>query len=118
MNEAQKKAQNLIVAYIGGGSRGWAWGFMTDLAMDPDLCGTVRLYDTDRSAAERNEIIGNKSSAHPDAVSRWRYEVSDSLKEALTLLTPLAESIYALSDWLILHFFCPNIQARRGGFLV
>ena len=75
---------DLKVAYIGGGSRGWAWGFMTDLAMDGDICGTVRLYEIDRSAAERNEIIGGKISAHPDAVSRWRYTVADSLKEALT----------------------------------
>ena len=73
----------LRVAYIGGGSRGWAWGFMMDLAMDPDICGTVRLYDIDRPAAERNRIIGGKISAHPDAVSRWKYEVSDSLAEAL-----------------------------------
>ncbi len=78
------KAKNLTVAYIGGGSRGWAWGFMTDLAMDEQLCGTVRLYDIDREAARRNEIIGRKISAHPDAKSRWQYEVSDSLKEALT----------------------------------
>ena len=76
--------QNLTVAYIGGGSRGWAWGFMMDLAMDSDICGNVRLYDIDRPAAERNEIIGNKISAHPDAVSRWRYTVADSLREALT----------------------------------
>ena len=79
-----KDYQDLKVAYIGGGSRGWAWGFMTDLAMDGDICGTVRLYDIDRPAAERNEIIGGKISAHPDAVSRWHYMVADSLKEALT----------------------------------
>ena len=78
------QAKELKVAYIGGGSRGWAWGFMTDLAMDPDLCGTVRLYDIDREAAERNRVIGGKISAHPDAVSRWAYEVSDSLEQALT----------------------------------
>ena len=76
-------AKELKIAYIGGGSRGWAWGFMTDLAMDPDLCGTLRLYDIDREAAERNRIIGEKISAHPDAVSRWSYEVSDTLEEAL-----------------------------------
>ena len=76
--------KDLKVAYIGGGSRGWAWGFMMDLAMDEAMCGTVRLYDIDRPAAERNEIIGNKISAHPDAASRWQYVVSDSLKEALT----------------------------------
>ena len=78
------KAKNLNIAYIGGGSRGWAWGFMMDLAMDEQLCGVVRLYDIDRAAAERNEIIGGKISAHPDAKSRWQYEVSGSLKEALT----------------------------------
>ena len=76
-------AKELTVAYIGGGSRGWAWGFMTDLAMDPDLCGTVRLYDIDREAAERNRIIGGKISSHPKAVSRWAYEVSATLEEAL-----------------------------------
>ena len=78
------KATGLTVAYIGGGSRGWAWGFMTDLAMDEQLCGEVRLYDIDRSAAERNKIIGNKLSQNPDVKSRWTYSVSDSLKDALT----------------------------------
>ena len=84
MSNLTNRAGELNVAYIGGGSRGWAWGFMMDLAMDGDLCGTVRLYDIDRSAAKRNEIIGNKISAHPDAASRWHYEVSDTLKDALT----------------------------------
>ncbi len=78
------KAKNLNVAYIGGGSRGWAWGFMKDLAMDEQLCGTVRLYDIDHDAARRNEIIGNKISAHPDAKSPWKYQVAGSLQEALT----------------------------------
>ena len=83
VKDAKDRAQSLNVAYIGGGSRGWAWGFMMDLAMDASMCGTVRLYDIDRSAAERNEIIGNKISAHKDAVSKWHYEVSDSLEAAL-----------------------------------
>ena len=76
--------KELTIAYIGGGSRGWAWGFMTDLAMDPNLCGCIRLYDIDIEAAERNRIIGEKISAHPDAVSRWHYEVSRTLEEALS----------------------------------
>ena len=80
----KKEFQNLKIAYIGGGSRGWAWGFMMDLAMDGQMCGTVRLYDIDEPAARRNEIIGNKISAHPDAVSHWHYEVADSLETALT----------------------------------
>ncbi len=84
MKNNVKDVQDLSVAYIGGGSRGWAWGFMKDLAMDGEICGTLRLYDIDREAAERNRIIGEKISAHPDAKSRWKYQVSATLEEALT----------------------------------
>ncbi|MBP3646659.1 MAG: alpha-glucosidase/alpha-galactosidase [Clostridia bacterium] len=83
INRIDNKAMDLKIAYIGGGSRGWAWGFMMDLAMDEQLCGSVHLYDIDHAAAKRNEIIGNKISAHPDAVSKWHYQVSASLKDAL-----------------------------------
>ncbi|MDR1209138.1 MAG: alpha-glucosidase/alpha-galactosidase [Clostridiales bacterium] len=76
-------AADVSVAYIGGGSRGWAWGFMMDLAMDESVAGAVRLYDIDHAAAGRNAVIGNKISAHKDAVSRWKYSVADSLAEAL-----------------------------------
>ena len=75
--------QNLHVAYIGGGSRGWAWSFMMDLAMDGQMEGIVRLYDIDHEAARKNEIIGNKISAHPDAKARWAYQAVSSLEEAL-----------------------------------
>ncbi len=84
MNLQKKNARELTIAYIGGGSRGWAWGLMMDLAMDGDMCGTVRLYDIDDAAARRNAIIGGRISAHPDAVSRWNYEVSATLEDALT----------------------------------
>ena len=76
--------KDLTVAYIGGGSRGWAWGFMADLAMDAQMQGLVRLYDIDREAAENNRRIGEKVSAHPDARARWAYEVSPSLESALS----------------------------------
>lgn len=83
MNITGKKIDNLQIAYIGGGSRGWAWGFMNDLAMDSDIQGHVRLYDIDMDAAKRNKIIGERISSHPDAVSNWKYSVSSSLEEAL-----------------------------------
>ena len=47
------KASGLKIAYVGGGSRAWAWTFMTDLAMDASLSGTIRLYDIDAEAARR-----------------------------------------------------------------
>jgi alpha-galactosidase len=78
------KVKGLKVAYIGGGSRGWAWGFMKDLAMDAQMEGLVRLYDIDRDAAEKNKVIGEMISAHKDLKSRWRYEVSGTLKDALS----------------------------------
>ncbi|MBD4336936.1 alpha-glucosidase/alpha-galactosidase, partial [Xanthomonas citri pv. citri] len=78
------KVTGLTVAYIGGGSRGWAWGFMRDIISDGQISGTVRLYDIDREAAERNQKIGTMLAAHPDAASKWTFEVSSSLQEALT----------------------------------
>ena len=50
----------LKIAYIGGGSRGWAWGLMSDLASCDDINGDVYLYDIDMEAAKNNEVIGNK----------------------------------------------------------
>ncbi len=78
------KAENIQIAYIGGGSRGWAWGLMSDLAAASDISGEVRLYDIDREAASHNEIIGNRFSSLPEACSAWRYHAVDSLSEALT----------------------------------
>ncbi|MBR2615291.1 MAG: alpha-glucosidase/alpha-galactosidase [Clostridia bacterium] len=65
------------IAYIGGGSRGWAWGLMSDLAMAEDLQGTVALYDIDHSAAKANEIIGNRYSPN------WKYRATETIGEAL-----------------------------------
>lgn len=84
MKYADNKITDLNIAYIGGGSRGWAWTFMTDLSMEPALGGTIHLYDIDQEAAKHNEIIGNRLSARPEAVGKWNYEVSSSLKDALT----------------------------------
>ncbi|MDO4741365.1 MAG: alpha-glucosidase/alpha-galactosidase [Eubacteriales bacterium] len=75
--------KDLRIAYIGGGSRDWAWCFMQDLALERQMEGVIRLYDIDREAAQHNAVIGNRISAHAQARSRWRYEVADSLAEAL-----------------------------------
>jgi len=76
--------KDIKIAYIGGGSRGWAWTFMTDLALEKEMSGTIRLYDTDTNAAKNNEVIGNHLSERPEAVGKWKYETVTSLKEALT----------------------------------
>lgn len=83
MKYANNKVSDLQIAYIGGGSRGWAWTFMTDLSMDDALSGTIRLYDIDEQAAKNNEIIGNHLSAREDVIGKWNYVTSKSLEEAL-----------------------------------
>lgn len=83
-SKRDEKVTDLQIAYIGGGSRGWAWTFMTDLALEKDLSGCIRLYDIDRDAAMANEIIGNKITKRPDSLGKWEYKVKDSLKDALT----------------------------------
>ena len=84
MKYEKNQMRDVTIAYIGGGSRGWAWTFMKDLALEPALGGTIRLYDIDKEAAEANAIIGKKISSMEEAVGQWDYVVSDSLQEALT----------------------------------
>ncbi|WP_394525099.1 alpha-glucosidase/alpha-galactosidase [Lacrimispora sp. JR3] len=84
MKYADNKVTDLTIAYIGGGSRGWAWTFMTDLSLDDSLSGTIRLYDIDESAAKSNEIIGNKLTSREYTIGKWNYETSATLEEALT----------------------------------
>ncbi len=78
------RMKDVNICYIGGGSRGWARTFMTDLALEDKLSGNIRLFDIDRDAAKSNEIIGNHLSERSDAAGKWHYSVKDSYEEALT----------------------------------
>ena len=75
---------DIRIAYIGGGSKAWAWKLMADLALEPSLEGTIYLYDIDERAAEENSIIGNQLKDRKECAGRWSYEVAKSLPEALT----------------------------------
>lgn len=83
MTNQKDNVRKIQIAYIGGGSRGWAWTFMTDLALEKDMGGCIRLYDLDSEAAEVNASIGNRISERDDAVGKWEYKVYDSLAGAL-----------------------------------
>ncbi len=73
----------LKIAYIGGGSRLWARKLMIDLALCPDLTGEITLYDIDLDSACINEQLGNWVQGQPGVMSRWRYQVTSSLRGAL-----------------------------------
>ncbi len=68
------KVKDIQIAYIGGGSRGWAWTFMTDLAMEDAISGTIRLYDIDHEASRRNEVIGNHLMNREETAGDWKFE--------------------------------------------
>lgn len=84
MQYKNNRVENVKIAYIGGGSRGWAWGLMSDLAGADDISGDVYLYDIDYSAAQANEVIGNRIKDLPDCKSAWNYRAVPTIQEALT----------------------------------
>ncbi len=77
------KAKELKIAYIGGGSRGWAWNLMSDLALEPALSGTVYLYDIDTEAAKINEKIGNRIREDYPEYDNFAYVATKTAEEAL-----------------------------------
>ena len=84
MQYVNGKVKDIRIAYIGGGSRGWAWTFMTDLALDDEISGTIRLYDIDTEAARKNEVIGNHLMSRKEAPGNWEFVTVESLESALT----------------------------------
>jgi len=65
------RPNDLKIAYLGGGSREWARKLMIDLAVCPDLNGTVALYDIDIESARLNEELGNWLQGKEGVVSHW-----------------------------------------------
>lgn len=84
MRYTNNGAEDIKIAYIGGGSRGWAWGFMSDLAAVDDMCGIVYLYDIDMDAAKKNETIGNGVRNIEGCKAAWEYRAVDTIDKALT----------------------------------
>ncbi|MFP7470395.1 alpha-glucosidase/alpha-galactosidase [Niallia taxi] len=78
------QADDIKIAYIGGGSQGWARRLMYDLALESRISGTVALYDLNLEAAKTNEKIGTYITNHPDATGKWKYEAVPAIEEALT----------------------------------
>ncbi|MCD6520683.1 MAG: alpha-glucosidase/alpha-galactosidase [Anaerolineae bacterium] len=78
-----KEVARIKIAYLGGGSRGWAHVLMRDLALSPVLSGEVYLYDINLEAAKLNEEFGTWIQQQPGAISDWRYYAVPTIEEAL-----------------------------------
>jgi alpha-galactosidase len=74
---------DLKIGYVGGGSRGWAYTLINDLAQCPDLGGEVALYDVDNESARRNERFGNWVQERDGAVGEWTYTAVEDRAAAL-----------------------------------
>ena len=46
--------EDLKIAYVGGGSQGWAWGLMSDLAAAGDLSGVSATKTQTNSSASKS----------------------------------------------------------------
>ena len=84
MKYTKNGVEDIKIAYIGGGSRAWAWILMSDLAKADDICGDVYLYDIDYEAAKHNEVIGELYNGAEGAKSHWNYKAVKTIDEALT----------------------------------
>lgn len=84
MNWTKDHVSDIRIAYIGGGSKLWAWKLMADLALEPSLGGTVCLYDIDKDAAGKNMMIGNQLKEREDCLGKWNYTTASTMEEALT----------------------------------
>ncbi len=81
--KVSKNARSITIAYIGGGSRGWAHTMMADAARCAKLTGEIRLYDIDRPAAMLNARWGKRLNESPQARTQWKYTVPQTLAQAL-----------------------------------
>lgn len=72
----------VTIAYVGGGSLNWATKLMGDLAQDGTVPATVRLYDLDHAAAERNARIGTRY-ARSESGAPVTYTAERTLEAAL-----------------------------------
>lgn len=85
MTYKDNAVKDLRIAYIGGGSRGWAWTFRRRFGIRTSSLAEQSFYTIlTRKQAKANEIIGNGISEREEAVGKWKYIVADTLKEALT----------------------------------
>lgn len=83
MRYVENRVEEIKIAYVGGGSRGWAWNLMSDLAKEAQISGEVRLYDIDYEAALHNEKIGNNLKEREDVKGKWVYKAVKTLGQAL-----------------------------------
>ncbi|NLW51125.1 MAG: alpha-glucosidase/alpha-galactosidase [Candidatus Brocadiaceae bacterium] len=83
MADRTHTAREVRIACIGGGGRHWPREMMMELALRPEITGTIALYDINFPAASRNARWGREVFAHRDARTRFRVRAHRTLAAAL-----------------------------------
>lgn len=73
------------ITYIGGGSKGWAHNYFSDLLLQDKLSGELALYDINLKKAERNVRFFDKLKRVNKGLvkSEWTAKVYPTIEEAL-----------------------------------
>jgi len=82
-SSSKQKRPSIKIAYIGGGSRGWARNLMQDLALSGTFDGEIRLYDLDYEAAKRNEVLAGHLFSRSEAIGKFRVKAVKRLRDCL-----------------------------------
>jgi alpha-galactosidase len=99
--------KSLNIGYIGGGSRNWAMKLMTDLALEENFEGELRLYDIDSAASKHNEELGRAIFSRPDAKGGFKVKAVGTAAEAL-----------AGADFVVMSIEPGPMEARIGDLVV
>src|SRR4030042_3001542 len=83
MEYTNDMVKDINIADIGGGSCGWAWKLMADLALEEKMSGCVKLYDLDFKAGLNNETIGNSLYDREETKGKWTYKAVKKIEDAL-----------------------------------
>ena len=75
---------NIKIAYIGGGSRGWAQKLICDLAKEDAFIAELALYDIDQPSAQKNAKIANDLFQRDDIIGKHTCSVCETAEDVLT----------------------------------
>jgi len=78
------RRDDVVIGFVGGGSRDWAEKLMHALALTDEFGGSVRLYDVDQESAEQNARLGELIQDREEAIAEWDYRAVPSLADALS----------------------------------
>lgn len=86
------RRDDVVIGFVGGGSRNWAAKLMHALALTDEFGGRVRLYDLDDESARTNAELGRKIQRQDAAVGHWTYEIAESLAASYARATSAVAS--------------------------